>query len=523
MFLKSNRLAFLLVFTLVLTLAPLSTVTGQWGELPDLEGQVIQAVTENAFPPLNFEDATTGKAVGWEYDAIEEMCRRLNCTVEWNLISFDAMIASVGDGQFDVGMDGITIREDRDEIVDFSAPYMTMEQFLLVRADEDRFTNAEEFAANEDLLFGAQPGTTPFYTAVYDILDGNEDNPRIILFENFGATVQALLAGDIDAVIMDAVSSRGYIGANEGALKLTGDRLTTEDFGFIFPNGSELVAAFDAALASMQADGYIAYLDTKWFINYDPAGGNAFLETDLADLGGEMIVAVTENAYIPLNFEDPATGVAMGWEYEAMAEICARINCVLDWELIGWDAMITAVADGQYDIGMDGITIREDRAEMVDFSDPYMTLEQFMLVRADEDRFSSAEEFAAMEDLLIGAQAGSTPFYTAVYGVLDGDEANPRIILLESFGATVEALRSGDVDMVIMDAASSRGYIGANPDAFKIVGESLSTEDFGFIFPPGSELVEAVNGALATMRADGYLDYLDSKWFFLYDPAAGME
>ncbi|MFC1961011.1 basic amino acid ABC transporter substrate-binding protein, partial [Chloroflexota bacterium] len=127
-------------------------------------------------------------------------------------------------------------------------------------------------AANEDLLIGAQPGTTPFYTAVYEILDGDEANPRIVLFENFGATVQALLAGDVDAIIMDAVSSRGYIGASEGALMLTGDKLVTEDFGFIFPNDSELVESFNAALASMQADGFSDYLDTKWFILYDPAG-----------------------------------------------------------------------------------------------------------------------------------------------------------------------------------------------------------------------------------------------------------
>jgi ABC-type amino acid transport substrate-binding protein len=270
---KSHALALLLSLALVVTLSPQPTAKAQWGELPDLGGITIQAVTENAFIPLNFEDPATGKAVGWEYDAVEEICRRLNCVVEWNLIGFDAMIAAVGDGQFDVGMDGITIREDRDEIVDFSDPYMTMEQFLLVRADEDRFTNAAEFAANPDLLIGAQPGTTPFYTAVYDVLDGNEQNPRIILFENFGATVQALLAGDIDAVIMDAVSSRGYIGASGGALKLTGDSLTTEDFGFIFPNGSDLVASFNAALASMRADGYIDYLDNKWFILYDASAG----------------------------------------------------------------------------------------------------------------------------------------------------------------------------------------------------------------------------------------------------------
>ena len=121
-----------------------------------------------------------------------------------------------------------------------------------------------------------------------------------------------------------------------------------------------------------------------------------------------------------------------------------------------------------------------------------MTSQQFMLVRADEDRFTDAEEFAADPKLLIGSQAGTTNFYAAVYNVLDGDEKNPRIKLFETFGAAVQALLAGDVDMVLMDAASGRGYVGANPDKLKIVGDPLGTEDFGFIFTPGSDLVAAL-------------------------------
>ena len=90
--------------------------------LPDLKGQKVAAVTENAYTPLNFVDPATGKAVGWEYDAVNEICRRLNCTVDWKLSSWDAMIPAVKDGQFDVGMDGITINDERKAQVDFSDP-----------------------------------------------------------------------------------------------------------------------------------------------------------------------------------------------------------------------------------------------------------------------------------------------------------------------------------------------------------------------------------------------------------------
>ncbi len=147
--------------------------------------------------------------------------------------------------------------------------------------------------------------------------------------------------------------------------------------------------------------------------------------------------------------------------------------------------MIAAVADNQFDVGMDGITITEERATQVDFSVPYMTSQQFMLVRADDDRFTTAEEFAADPELLVGSQTGTTGFYTAVYSILDGDEANPRIILLENFGATVQALLAGDVDMVLVDAASGRGYIGANPDKLKIVGDAPGQRGLRLHLQPG--------------------------------------
>lgn len=214
---------------------------------------------------------------------------------------------------------------------------------------------------------------------------------------------------------------------------------------------------------------------------------------ELPDLEGREIVVVTENAYPPLQFVDPKSGEAIGWEYDAMRELAERLNFTLEIENASWDAMIPAVSEGQYDIGMTGITIRDDRREMVDFSEPYMRSEMFMLVRADEERFTDAASFAALEDGLIGAQAGTTPFYTAVYEVLDGDEQNPRIKLLETFGAAVQALRTGDVDLVLTDGTAGQGYVDANPDTFKLVGEAMGTEDFGFIFPKGSELVEAFN------------------------------
>lgn len=237
---------------------------------------------------------------------------------------------------------------------------------------------------------------------------------------------------------------------------------------------------------------------------------------DLPDLGGRTIKAVTENGYFPLNFSDPKTGDGIGWEYDAVNEIAKRLNLNVEWSLSNWDVMIESVKSGQYDIGMDGITINDERKQVIDFSDSYLTQKIFLLVREDEINFTDATSFVAYEKGLVGAQPGTTGFYTAVYDMLDGDEANPRIKLLDTFAALSQALKIGDVDVVLTDETGGKGLIEAFPNTFKMVGDPLKSEDFGFILSKGSDLVAPVNAALQSMRDDGTLAKIDHKWFVEY-------
>lgn len=236
----------------------------------------------------------------------------------------------------------------------------------------------------------------------------------------------------------------------------------------------------------------------------------------LPDLGGRTIRAVTENAYYPLNFADPKSGEGIGLEYDLINEIATRLNAKVEWNLSAWDVMIEAVRTGQFDVGADGITINAEREEQIDFTAPFITVEQYFLVRADEARITGIQSFKDDTGLLFGAQSGTSAFYTAIYDVLDGDEANPRVKLFDTFGASVQALKSGDVDAVIADQAASAGYIGADPGAFKQVGEPIKSEPLGLILTPGSDLVAPFNAALDAMRGDGSLDALIKKWFFDY-------
>lgn len=243
----------------------------------------------------------------------------------------------------------------------------------------------------------------------------------------------------------------------------------------------------------------------------EPAASNTGSTTTgsgLPDLGGREVTVAVENAYLPFNYIDPTTGQPSGWDYEAIDAICALINCKPVYVEAAWEGMIQAVANRQFDMAADGITITADRAQIVDFSDGYISIQQRLLVRASEDRINSIADVQNNPAIRIGTQTGTTNYETGVqvFGA-------QRLQAFEQFPFAVQALIAGDIDVVLMDETAGQGYVGVNADQLKLVGEPLSSDQLGFIFPKGSDLVGPFNAALAELRANGTLDILADKYF----------
>jgi phosphate/phosphite/phosphonate ABC transporter binding protein len=211
---------------------------------------------------------------------------------------------------------------------------------------------------------------------------------------------------------------------------------------------------------------------------------------------------------LPFNYINPDTGVAEGWDYDFIDEACSRLNCVAEYVEFAWDPMIISVSEGQFDMAADGITIKDERAEVVDFSDPYVPVSQKLLVRVEEDRFDDIEGLAADESLLLSEQVGTTNYATAAEYV-----SEDRILAFDDFGKVVQAVVNGDTDGAVIDAVAGTSYISANKDALKLIGPSLSDDQLGFIFPQGSELVAAFNAIIAEFNEDGTMDALAEKWY----------
>jgi polar amino acid transport system substrate-binding protein len=232
---------------------------------------------------------------------------------------------------------------------------------------------------------------------------------------------------------------------------------------------------------------------------------------ELPDLEGREIGIGTAADYAPYAYLAEDTGAPAGWDIDMMNEACRRLNAACEWGVLAWDLLLEAVRDGQYDAAVDGITITVERAEVVDFSAPYLRSVTRMLVRGDETRFDGPEGFTAHPDATVAVLPGTSQYYTAVETFLGGDETNPRMVQMENYGAALLALQTGDVDVLLTDGVNAWVFEANSGGAIRPVGEPFAGEEFGIAFPPGSDLVAPFDAAVAAMRADGFLTSLDAK------------
>ena len=124
----------------------------------------------------------------------------------------------------------------------------------------------------------------------------------------------------------------------------------------------------------------------------DGASTTAAEGHEFADLGGRTVTIGVENAYIPFNYIPVGETEPEGWDYDAWNHICGLLNCVPEFVESAWPAVIDQVAAGELDTAADGISITDERKEIVDYSDPYLVVQQKFIVQLDDERYDTAQD-----------------------------------------------------------------------------------------------------------------------------------
>ena len=222
----------------------------------DLSGRVLNIGSDTTYPPHEFiED---GVVKGFDVDVVAEICDRINCTPNWVTTAWDGIFAALADGQFDMVVSGVTITDERDKIVDFSDPYIIVQQGVLMRV-EDEGATIDAFKSG-DLRLASQNGTTN--AALGEELVGRDN---LQLFDSFNNAVIAVQNGDVDGVIIDSTSAAAYEQEFAGELTVGITGLSSDPLGLVFQEGDGIQDAFNEGLAMIKDDGTLQKLVVKWW------------------------------------------------------------------------------------------------------------------------------------------------------------------------------------------------------------------------------------------------------------------
>ena len=217
----------------------------------------------------------------------------------------------------------------------------------------------------------------------------------------------------------------------------------------------------------------------------------------------DKLVVATDTAFVP--FEFMQDGEYVGFDIDMWNMIAEELDLEFDLRPMDFNGIIPGLQTGQVDVALAGITIREDRAEVIDFSDGYYDSGFLIMVPVDSD----IEGFADLEGKTLAVRTGTS---AADYARDNFTETTLR--QFPNIDNAYLELRTGRVDAAMHDTPNVLYYIATAGDGqVKAVGEQMMAHQYGIGFPKGSDLVEPVNQVLANMREDGRYDEIYMKWF----------
>ena len=232
----------------------------------------------------------------------------------------------------------------------------------------------------------------------------------------------------------------------------------------------------------------------------------------LVDLNCREIKIAVENRILPFNYIYLETHQPGGMDYDMWWEICSRLHCRPVFIEQQWATLLDKVRTREYDAASEGITITDERKQTLAFSISYLNIEQRLVVRKGETRFSNISEFLANDELIAGALENSTNFDAAKKYLPEN-----RIKTYKEFSTVFYALATRDIDAAIADQAPGQstviGIEFQQANNLEFIGNSLSSDQFGIVFPKDSDLVGSVDEALLDMRAKGILEELIVRYF----------
>ena len=212
----------------------------------------VRMGTEGAYPPYNFIN-DEGEVDGFERELGEELCRRADLECTWVTNEWDSIIPNLVAGDYDTILAGMSITDERDEVIDFTQPYFPPGESVYLALVE----------AGGEVVDGRVAAQVA--TVQADHL--SQSGATLLEYELAPEVVSAVLGGEADAALVDLEFARESMAGNEGKLALVGPRVTL-DSGIgvgVREDDGRLKDKLDKAISDMKEDGSLNALIEKWF------------------------------------------------------------------------------------------------------------------------------------------------------------------------------------------------------------------------------------------------------------------
>ena len=240
-----------------------ATEAGDYGEFTTIEeGKLIMA-TNAQFPPYELvSDGEGFNGTGFEGIDVEiasAIADKLGLELQIDDMEFDSALVAVQNDAADVVLAGLSYSEERDEVLDFTDSYATGVQVVIVKEGSDvTMDNLGE------KMIGTQRGTTGYIYASDTPENGGYGEDHVSAYDNGATAVQALVNGQVDAVIIDEAPAKEFVAANEGLTILPGNWVEEQYCAAVNEGNTELLNAINTALNELMDDGTVQEILDKY-------------------------------------------------------------------------------------------------------------------------------------------------------------------------------------------------------------------------------------------------------------------
>ena len=231
----------------------------------------------------------------------------------------------------------------------------------------------------------------------------------------------------------------------------------------------------------------------------------AFAGENLAAIKSAGAIKIgTEGTYAPFTYHD-ADNKLVGFDVEIGEAIAAKLGVKAEFIEGKWDGLIAGLDANRYDAVINQVGITEARKQKYDFSEPYIASKAVLIVRADDDAIKSFEDLKGKK---------SAQSLTSNFGKL-AEAAGAELVGTDGFDQSIQLVLTGRADATINDSLSFLDFKKHKPDApVKIAAEKEGADYSGIIIRKNEpELLEAINKALADIKADGTYQTISDKYF----------